>query len=253
MEPHKEVRTCSVDGCECRYFGKGYCGRHYQRLRSHGRLEGTRPTDWGQRKGHPRYQMWQNALRRIGGIAPEWATFERYLEDTGERPSERHMLCVADASKPLGPSNFQWLLVGRGLPRAPAKGDRCSVGKCRKVAHALGLCHTHHARWLRQGTLDDPAPRVVDAEKRRRKLVAANLRKYGLTAEKYDELLSGQNGVCAICGGPPDPGKPFCVDHCHKTTVVRGLLCGRCNTGIGMLGDSPQTLMRAAVYVGKRK
>ncbi|NBU34381.1 hypothetical protein EBS40_07195 [bacterium] len=60
-------------------------------------------------------------------------------------------------------------------------------------------------------------------------------RTYGITLEQYDELLESQGGVCAICREMCVSGRRLCVDHDHDTGKVRGLLCGRCNFGIGSL------------------
>lgn len=73
-------------------------------------------------------------------------------------------------------------------------------------------------------------------------------RSYGITPEDYDRILAEQGGVCGICGGPPSgPGSAkgrFHVD--HSGDVVRGLLCGRCNTAIGLLKHDV-TLMSQAI------
>lgn len=84
------------------------------------------------------------------------------------------------------------------------------------------------------------------------------LAKYGLTVQQYDEMLASQNGVCAICERPPGK-KRLCVDHDHLCCpgikscgkCVRGLLCDRCNRGIGLFGDSPQALKKAIRYLKK--
>jgi hypothetical protein len=77
-------------------------------------------------------------------------------------------------------------------------------------------------------------------------------RKYGLTPEGYDCLLSLQNHACGCCGRT-DPGRSnsthFMVDHDHKTGQVRGLLCYPCNSAIGKLGDSIEGLQRALNYL----
>ena len=76
-------------------------------------------------------------------------------------------------------------------------------------------------------------------------------RRYGLTRDDFWKLLEKQGGVCAICG-TSEPGKGrtrMCVDHCHRTGKVRGLLCGSCNRSIGQLGDDPDILQRAADYL----
>ncbi len=74
---------------------------------------------------------------------------------------------------------------------------------------------------------------------------------HGIREEDYLELLQKQNGDCAICGG-----KQTCknslrlfIDHCSKTKEIRGILCARCNTGIGYLLHDPGLLRQAAHYV----
>lgn len=69
--------------------------------------------------------------------------------------------------------------------------------------------------------------------------------KYGLEHDHYLALLAAQEGRCAICRSAPK-GKALCVDHDHATGEVRGLLCDRCNVGLGRFGDDP-TLLRAAI------
>lgn len=72
--------------------------------------------------------------------------------------------------------------------------------------------------------------------------------KYGLTLEDYNNLLEKQNKVCAICEQPPS--KQFLyVDHCHATGRVRGLLCNRCNTALGLLNDSVELFERSIEYL----
>lgn len=72
--------------------------------------------------------------------------------------------------------------------------------------------------------------------------------KFGITPEQYDTLVAIQQSGCAICGGI-DSNKALAVDHCHTTGKVRGLLCSRCNQGLGMFKDSPALLEKAKVYV----
>ena len=62
---------------------------------------------------------------------------------------------------------------------------------------------------------------------------------YGITLEQYKTLFVSQNNVCKICKHP-ERSKRYvylCVDHCHKTGRIRGLLCNRCNRAIGLLDD----------------
>ena len=78
--------------------------------------------------------------------------------------------------------------------------------------------------------------------------------KYGITLEQYNQMLGDQNGVCAICKKPETKrlaGKTqtLAVDHCHKTGNIRGLLCSKCNLGIGNLMDNPEIILAAASYI----
>src|SRR5690242_1736563 len=68
-------------------------------------------------------------------------------------------------------------------------------------------------------------------------------RLYGLSPDQYREMLEAQGHVCAICGGSDTPR--LSVDHCHQTERVRGLLCRRCNTGLGFFYDDPDLMSRA--------
>lgn len=77
-------------------------------------------------------------------------------------------------------------------------------------------------------------------------------RKYGISPEHYDKLLKSQGGRCAICVSLPKRRK-LDVDHCHKTGVVRGLLCWRCNTAIGKFQDDPNILEQAASYLKRAR
>lgn len=75
-------------------------------------------------------------------------------------------------------------------------------------------------------------------------------RDYNLDIEEYDVLLNQQGGVCAICL-TPEVGRALAVDHDHRTGNVRGLLCFKCNRGLGQLGDSVEALERALLYLRK--
>ena len=75
-------------------------------------------------------------------------------------------------------------------------------------------------------------------------------RKYGITIGEFEKLLEEQSFRCAICR-TDDWGrhnKPH-IDHDHKTGRVRGLLCSRCNMGLGMFLDNPARLSSAIAYL----
>lgn len=72
--------------------------------------------------------------------------------------------------------------------------------------------------------------------------------RYGITKQDYYNILETQNGQCGICGCDSGDSK-FHVDHCHETGKVRGLLCQKCNCGLGLLGDTVEGLMKALNYM----
>jgi hypothetical protein len=82
--------------------------------------------------------------------------------------------------------------------------------------------------------------------------------KYGITLERFDDILANQGGGCALCGAAPGPNDSnLGVDHDHRCCpgkkscgqCVRGLPCKPCNTALGQLGDTPAGLQRALDYV----
>ena len=81
--------------------------------------------------------------------------------------------------------------------------------------------------------------------------------RYKLLSEShYFELARAQEYVCKICLKPETACqngtiKALSIDHCHETGKVRGLLCGRCNTGLGMFKDDINSLMNAIEYLSQ--
>lgn len=76
------------------------------------------------------------------------------------------------------------------------------------------------------------------------------LAKYGLTPAQLAALIEAQGNRCAICGGERNgPGTRLHIDHCHDTGKVRGMLCTKCNTAIGLLDDDPTRAEQVARYL----
>jgi len=80
--------------------------------------------------------------------------------------------------------------------------------------------------------------------------------KYGITPSQFLEMWNNQVGRCAICeSGLPDllvyenRRRGYAIDHDHNTGTVRGILCTECNSVLGLAGDSPDILRRAADYL----
>lgn len=84
---------------------------------------------------------------------------------------------------------------------------------------------------------------------------------YGLTSDEFDQMMLSQNHRCAICrtdiAGVVETSKrrkqKAVVDHDHKTGAVRELLCGKCNTALGMIGDDIDVARTLINYLVKHK
>jgi len=74
--------------------------------------------------------------------------------------------------------------------------------------------------------------------------------KFGITQADYERMLGEQDGGCAICGRPAREGSSLHVDHDHDTGRVRGLLCFRCNGGLGQFAEDEHRLVAASAYLG---
>jgi hypothetical protein len=71
-------------------------------------------------------------------------------------------------------------------------------------------------------------------------------RTYGISLQDYDRMFARQGGRCAICWKTSK--QSLCVDHSHRTGMLRALLCINCNVGFGNFFESPAFLRRAADY-----
>ena len=85
------------------------------------------------------------------------------------------------------------------------------------------------------------------------------VRRYGITLDDFDALFEKQGGRCAICRStsPSNGGRDWSIDHDHSCCpqagscgrCVRGILCTRCNGGLGSFGDDPERLSAAIDYL----
>ncbi len=225
---------CSVKGCEGDTVGRGLCRKHYQRLRTHGHTENTRPEKYGDKHKHPLWNSWKTFRRDISptDLCPEWHDdFWEFVRGVGDRPTSNHKLFTADETKPLGPDNFVWKEAI--TQKVEGEDEKTYRNRCQRVYRAV----------------DKERFREYDRGKH-------YLKTYGLTRSAYDAMLSAQGGVCAICSQPEMRimrGKvaALSVDHCHETGKVRGLVCNRCNVGLQMFRDDPEIIAKAAAYLKK--
>lgn len=79
------------------------------------------------------------------------------------------------------------------------------------------------------------------------------LKATGFTPDDFKTKLQEQGNVCAICG-TNNPGKlDFCADHDHETGQKRGVLCRKCNSGLGHFNDNIEFMEKAIMYLNKYK
>ena len=117
----------------------------------------------------------------------------------------------------------------------------------RRELYAAKKSPEAHAELLRR--------RELAADERRRGRRAATVRyrlksRYSISEDEYARLIAAQGDRCAVCGIAENiDSRLWCVDHDHESGRVRGLLCVRCNAGIGALGDTIEGLRRAINYL----
>lgn len=94
--------------------------------------------------------------------------------------------------------------------------------------------------------------KLKDSKKYYRKTGWKNriLKRYGLDHTAFESMKLEQKNRCAICNKEE---VELHIDHCHKTGKIRGLLCQKCNTGIGLLGDDLLILNKAVKYLNEKK
>jgi len=64
----------------------------------------------------------------------------------------------------------------------------------------------------------------------------------------YESMINDQNGVCCIC---KKEVVKMVIDHDHETGDLRGLLCNKCNIGLGFFDDNTESLKNAIKYLKK--
>lgn len=133
----------------------------------------------------------------------------------------------------------------RGAEREPR---RCACGSMDVAGVGVPVCAA-----CKKDKGSEAAQQARKDRERRRTLA-----RYRLTQADYDSFVKRQRNRCAVCkttkvGGPPTRSGYWHIDHDHVTGQVRGLLCARCNLGIGNFEDDPDLLGAACRYVAKHR
>ncbi len=139
------------------------------------------------------------------------------------------------------------------IDRSQTDGRRSCCRECWN-AYRREYRETHHSKikaykskeWARIA-----ARRLIDPEfaEKSRQIAQRNFAKYrfSITLEMYEEIMASAD-VCMLCGVQFKQTKK-CLDHCHITGRIRGVLCNNCNTFLGKGGDTVEPFEKAIRYL----
>jgi hypothetical protein len=169
------------------------------------------------------------------GILKSHTEFNR----NAARPDGLQFYCKT-CTAARGRAGYRWRQIQKGKQLRdkpdPVEGHKWCYG-CRRMQP---LENWHKNRTQRDGLVS----RCKDCRKPEGR--ADHLRRtYGISVEDREVLLERQRGKCAVCGDD----NPTHTDHDHVSGKVRGLLCGRCNLGIGLFLDDPVRMQAAMAYL----
>src|SRR5262249_52221209 len=129
-------------------------------------------------------------------------------------------------------------------PLSPEARERKRASNRRyHAAHKAEINERKRRRWA-----NDPEYRARKKVVSARSSRARRLKRFGMSLLEYELRLASQNGACAICKKTPKR-RLLCIDHCHETGKVRGLLCTLCNAALGAFGDNPKRMQAATDYL----
>lgn len=192
--------------------------------------------------------------------------FAHYLQRTrGQelrplRPGKVRARCAGPdctreaAAQGLCGGHYQQAL--KGSPLSPLRRKLRSTDRDDEGRKQCGRCH----QWKPEdqfyptgkGNSDGLAAECIRCDRDMRLI-----RQYGISVDRYEEMLTAQGGGCAICQRP-EGTTSLHIDHDHSCcperkkscgNCIRGLLCEDCNRAIGMLQDSPRLLVNAIGYL----
>lgn len=119
---------------------------------------------------------------------------------------------------------------------------RCRICRNESAKRSRDKCKERQRLWQRNSYKNNPDTWKSKALKL----------KFGITLEQFNQMYNDQQGKCKICNRTSEEtgdSRRLAVDHCHKTGIIRGLLCGNCNRGLGAFQDSEELLALAAKYL----
>lgn len=137
----------------------------------------------------------------------------------------------------------------RAVERTRAWSER-NPDKVKAMAAANRERSRTDPAWRARRNAASKAYRDAHRSEHNRSMRNLNYRKrFGITYDDFLLILAGQGGGCAICATTEPSGRGFVLDHCHDTGDVRGVLCAKCNSALGMFCDDLTLVRRAVEYM----
>lgn len=217
---------CVIEGCDREAKAKGWCGKHYQQFYKN--APDYRKAEETYKRKHPFYHLWFER-KQAGLLCDEWLEFITFVKGIEPKP-EGNFFLVRTKEGPFGPDNFKW------IEKLQKREDE-----------------TWKEWWARKRAARLAANPSMDRERNFK-------RYYGMTVDKYEEMLEKQNFVCEICKEKETSIdyktgalRKLSVDHCHTTNKIRDLLCWRCNSVIGRVNEDIDLLSKMIAYLKKHE
>lgn len=143
--------------------------------------------------------------------------------------------------------------------RAPeSRGEERSADGCNAYCRPCGKRRESRRHYVANpGTYREYADRWRAENPEKRKEVARNYARkvrwgrFGVTPEQAAELIARANGRCESCNDELSDKIGITIDHCHVSSVVRGVLCAPCNKAEGFLKSDPERARRLADYLDR--
>lgn len=128
-------------------------------------------------------------------------------------------------------------------------------------AKAFRIIHQKRVNVWHQNNYASNTEKIKEQKRQYRATGRHKVAQYKLK-KSIQELLAEQDNKCAACKRPREDGETFFVDHDHNCCstnrdvcgkCVRGLICRGCNSALGFVKDSEETLQKLIEYLQRYK